>query len=568
MHGNGTSGIPTDGQGGTCPRFTGIHCQTLDEARQTIETLRDRLRSVERFEAGLRRSQARYARAMQCSPDAIVIVRLDDDRVADVNERLCQLFDAPREDIVGRQAGELGLWPGESDARRSVGALRQTGSLEGDLCLPMGGSGQARPFRVIARLVEIEGQLCGVLYLRDESARRHLQDTVGRLHDKLRHSQAGLDRARSELEQARRDLRGLEARASELQGRHEALLAAIPGPVAIKDRHGAFMEVNQAWADHWGLTRDKARGMTDADLCPAPQAEYFEAIDRTVMLTGRPLINRQEGYRAPDGQYRWVLTSKTPIRDAAGKVSGLVSTMLDVSDLHPCPPGQYVSDAPPSPAGLAASLRSAVSSILTNAEVAARLAGDQGGLLGRLERIRTDALRAGARLEEATDRFDPPADQADLLAETRAAATEVGDALPDLVDIRVDAQDTHAAVPLGASFLRGVVRDLILWACGDCREPRRVEMRLRLEQRPDADAACVLSVRPDDGVLCLPGRPDEPHAHGQRNPAASPRSAEMLQTLRAIVLARGGDLQWPPDIDAPEVRLVVPAAPYTPDNGQ
>jgi hypothetical protein len=278
------------------------------------------------------------------------------------------------------------------------------------------------------------------------------------------------------------------------------------------------------------------------------------------MLSGKPLVNRQEAYQTPDGQYRWVLTSKAPTRDASGNVSGLVSTMLDVTDLHPCPTGQYVSDTSPSPTGLASSLRSAVSSILTNAEVAARLAGNQAGLLGRLERIRTDALRAGARLEDLAERSGLTDGQADLVAEARAAVEEVDDALPNLLNVRLDAPREGVRVPLGAGFLRGVVRDLILWACGDCHADQSVTVRIRAEQPTDDTPVCALSVRPEGQARSTPDHPEEPNAPRRRS-SATTRSTEMLETLRAMIVVRGAQLQWtsaPEAPETPEVRLVVP----------
>ncbi|HKW28600.1 MAG TPA: ATP-binding protein, partial [Verrucomicrobiae bacterium] len=51
-----------------------------------------------------------------------------------------------------------------------------------------------------------------------------------------------------------------------------------------------------------------------------------------VLTTGQPVINREEKVIRPDGEVRWLLTTKVPWRDAHGHIIGLVGIGRDITD--------------------------------------------------------------------------------------------------------------------------------------------------------------------------------------------------------------------------------------------
>ncbi len=64
------------------------------------------------------------------------------------------------------------------------------------------------------------------------------------------------------------------------------------------------------------------------------QARRFLADERQVLATGALLCNRLEAQTGVDdgGSERWLLTSKAPVRDATGRVVGLVGSAKDVTE--------------------------------------------------------------------------------------------------------------------------------------------------------------------------------------------------------------------------------------------
>ncbi len=61
-------------------------------------------------------------------------------------------------------------------------------------------------------------------------------------------------------------------------------------------------------------------------------AESFVKIDREVMDSGTPILDIEEPLLRQDGQQRVLLTSKVPIRDESGQVTGLLGIYADITE--------------------------------------------------------------------------------------------------------------------------------------------------------------------------------------------------------------------------------------------
>ena len=85
------------------------------------------LRSVERLRAerALRRSEERFAQAFQASPACLLMMRLEDGRLIDVNDSFERLTGFAREEALGRTPLELGLWATRREFVTAAAALRR-----------------------------------------------------------------------------------------------------------------------------------------------------------------------------------------------------------------------------------------------------------------------------------------------------------------------------------------------------------------------------------------------------------------------------------------------------------
>lgn len=111
------------------------------------------------------------------------------------------------------------------------------------------------------------------------------------------------------------------------------LIETIPDRIYVKDGEARFILNNIAHLRALGVaTQEEARGKTDFNFRAAEFAAKCMADDQQVLQTGEPLKNREEFTVLPDGEKRWTLATKVPLRNADGKVVGLVGITRDITE--------------------------------------------------------------------------------------------------------------------------------------------------------------------------------------------------------------------------------------------
>jgi PAS domain S-box-containing protein len=111
------------------------------------------------------------------------------------------------------------------------------------------------------------------------------------------------------------------------------LVDAIPDSIYVKDKDGRFLLHNAANRRLLGLAPgDEGAGRTVHDF-PATRANAaaYTADDQAVVAGGQAVINREEAFTQPDGSTGWFLTTKVPVRDEQGAVTGIVGVSRDVT---------------------------------------------------------------------------------------------------------------------------------------------------------------------------------------------------------------------------------------------
>ncbi len=111
------------------------------------------------------------------------------------------------------------------------------------------------------------------------------------------------------------------------------LMANSTEAIYFKDRDSRFLRVNRCVSDRFGLLGPRdVIGRSDADFFAPEHAQQARADEAEVMRTGQP-ITRTEQEIWPDGRVTWALTSKLPLRDAAGQIVGTFGVSHDVTEL-------------------------------------------------------------------------------------------------------------------------------------------------------------------------------------------------------------------------------------------
>jgi PAS domain S-box-containing protein len=102
----------------------------------------------------------------------------------------------------------------------------------------------------------------------------------------------------------------------------------------IKDAAGRYLVVNQSLVERHGLAKkEQMVGRRPCDVCPGDFGRIPTEQDEQVLRTGRPIIERLELFWRRPHVPVWGLTSKVPIRDEEGRVTGLIGISKDLTAL-------------------------------------------------------------------------------------------------------------------------------------------------------------------------------------------------------------------------------------------
>ena len=99
----------------------------------------------------------------------------------------------------------------------------------------------------------------------------------------------------------------------------------------VKDSAGRYEAVNASLIKRHGYRhKSQVLGRRPCDICPGDFGRLPAEQDAQVLRTGKPLIDHLEQQWYLPRKPVWCLTTKLPLRDAAGKVIGLIGISRDV----------------------------------------------------------------------------------------------------------------------------------------------------------------------------------------------------------------------------------------------
>jgi PAS domain S-box-containing protein len=112
----------------------------------------------------------------------------------------------------------------------------------------------------------------------------------------------------------------------------KTLISTIPDLIWLKDPQGVYLACNSRFEQLFGASEADIVGKTDYDFVPKETADFFRRYDRLALENGKISINEEDAVFASDGHYEWLETTKTPMRDASGKLIGVMGIGHDITE--------------------------------------------------------------------------------------------------------------------------------------------------------------------------------------------------------------------------------------------
>lgn len=155
---------------------------------QTISPIKDDQRNITNFvstckditeqiyaEEALINSEAKFSTAFRSSPDVLVISRLADGMIVDINEMFEKMFGVERKDILGKSVIELNFYADVEDRKQLVSLLEKESRVRNYEVQVRKKSGELRVGEASIELIEIEGEQCMLTILRDITESKRIE---------------------------------------------------------------------------------------------------------------------------------------------------------------------------------------------------------------------------------------------------------------------------------------------------------------------------------------------------------------------------------------------------------
>jgi len=174
------------------------------------------------------------------------------------------------------------------------------------------------PAEITANEITLNNEYYLIFCVRNITHRVEAQDRLKDAYENLNNSNLQLIEREKELAHER-DLLHI-------------LLSQVPEYIFFKDKNSKFSRINHALADYYGLdSPEDAIGKDCFDLMTPKAAQRCYEEDKLIFESGQTIIN-QEQLDTVNSQEIWLTTSKLPIRNSLGEITGLVGISRDTTE--------------------------------------------------------------------------------------------------------------------------------------------------------------------------------------------------------------------------------------------
>ena len=253
-------------------------------------------------EQALQESEERFSKAFRASPDVLVISRLADGKILEVNESFVSLSGYNRDEVLGKSTIDLGLYVDPTDRQRALSILKEHNYVRDFEFLMKLRSGKGRLVSFSAEPLELGGERCWLTIVRDITERKQAEEALRRSEEQMRRQLAYI----------------------------EAIYATAPVGLCFVDSDLRFLSMNERLAEINGKSVEDHLGRTVREALPGI-ASKVEPLYRKVIETGEPILNVDLSTVAESGADRHFIVSYYPIKNGDRRVLGVNAVVVEIT---------------------------------------------------------------------------------------------------------------------------------------------------------------------------------------------------------------------------------------------
>ncbi len=158
----------------------------MERLEEYNRSLKAEIQERKQAEQALRVSEEMFSKAFRSSPSGICITSLDGHRFINVNKSLLAATGYRREELIGKSATELKLFPDQEEGGRLIHWLRTMGHLRNREIEFLTKAGEVRIGVLSAELIELEGQPAVLSTIEDVTDSRRMEREIMDIADRER----------------------------------------------------------------------------------------------------------------------------------------------------------------------------------------------------------------------------------------------------------------------------------------------------------------------------------------------------------------------------------------------
>lgn len=260
-----------------------------DQKQKIVQALIHSINITEKkkFEFALQESEEKFQKIFQSSPSIIVITRVQDNRLIDVNEAFCQTSGYTKQEAFDKTSTDLGLWLNPQDQAAVVESLKQGKKIDekefsfrkknGDIIIGL----------FSAQLIHVAGEALILSNILDISIRKNAELALAHSHDLMRY-----------------------------------IIEHDKNAIAVHDRDLRYIYVSQRYMDDYQLKDQNIIGKHHYDVFPDLPKKWRDVHQKA--LNGEISSAEDDSYPREDGTVTWTRWECRPWYEADGTIGGII----------------------------------------------------------------------------------------------------------------------------------------------------------------------------------------------------------------------------------------------------